>query len=947
MRYYEYLIDSNTPHIKEHALIKINEYSYNNPIGAVNSYMYKMLKNSIYFIAYREDDKGIYAVLSFDEKKYTLTDAFDSTREILKDVFQIINYHSEPHEITIYQCLDRLNEARRRELLVEGIHRYIEATNLFVHEYMIDKEHYYFEFQESIVPDGSISAEDIYDDSVKKELENIASHNNFPVIEGNVVHYVISGRSLEAVLDITKALTKHLLDANRIHSRRIEMISEIHPHMYNNNIRLLEKIIENNTGGVIIIDLTEKFGHDPVEYKMTCKYLERVLKEYRNQCLFIFTYNMDSPGFAYTLLPELKKYVIPVMLREGSGDRKTAINYLKTQISKSEYSKYAKQANEFMKQYPGNSFSQTDVLAAYEKFEPWCLNKNILQAYDYNLSDDFMLDRSSNAISAEESLNKMIGLGLVKEKIKNIIAADIVEKERKARRGLSYKTGTMHMVFSGNPGTAKTTVAQLFARLSKEKGVLKSGAFVERAGLDLDGLGCITAIREAFDAAKGGVLFIDEAYSLCSSAAITVLIQELEAKREDVIVILAGYDDRMRDFMKRNEGLKSRIPYWIDFPDYNEDELTDIFKLMIKDRGFTITDEAVNEAYSIFEKMCRVDNFGNGRYARNLLENAIQAQSSRLIKKKNSVSNIGKKELFLITHDDIKTLDDATKNARKPGAARKELNEMIGLSSTKKIINKAVASLKLKKTCQERGISKDNSSYHMVFTGNPGTAKTTVARLFAEIMKDEKVLPTGTFVEVGRADLVGDHVGATALLVKEKFKEAQGGVLFIDEAYSLCDGYTNGYGDEAINTIVQEMENNRDRIIVIFAGYPKPMEKFLDRNPGMASRIAFKVAFDDYSMDELCMITKLMLKNRQMTITTSAMEKLRDNFNAVVGSTDFGNGRYVRKMLEEAEMNMAERIFSSYATDIPTKALTTIEEEDIPEASPTNENNKQPLGFHL
>ena len=153
----------------------------------------------------------------------------------------------------------------------------------------------------------------------------------------------------------------------------------------------------------------------------------------------------------------------------------------------------------------------------------------------------------------------------------------------------------------------------------------------------------------------------------------------------------------------------------------------------------------------------------------------------------------------------------------------------------------------------------------MVFTGNPGTAKTTVARLFAEIMKDEAILSTGKFVEVGRADLVGQHVGHTAPLVKKKFRDAQGGVLFIDEAYSLCDSYENGFGDEAINTIVQEMENHRDDVIVIFAGYPEPMKQFLDRNPGMQSRIAFQIEFEDYTTEELCAITKL-LRLRKWTI---------------------------------------------------------------------------------
>ena len=232
----------------------------------------------------------------------------------------------------------------------------------------------------------------------------------------------------------------------------------------------------------------------------------------------------------------------------------------------------------------------------------------------------------------------------------------------------------------------------------------------------------------------------------------------------------------------------------------------------------------------------------------------------------------------------------------------------------------------------------------MVFTGNPGTAKTTVARLFAEILKDEKVLPTGTFVEVGRADLVGDHVGATAPLVKRKFREAQGGVLFIDEAYSLCDSYENGFGDEAINTLVQEMENHSDDVIVIFAGYTDPMHRFLDRNPGMLSRIAFQVGFEDYTTDELCDITKLMVSEKQITFTDAAMNKLRQNYDIVRGENDYGNGRFVRKMLEEAEMNLAERVLQYKESEITKELITTIEECDIPNLSSRKRAIKR-IGF--
>ena len=145
-----------------------------------------------------------------------------------------------------------------------------------------------------------------------------------------------------------------------------------------------------------------------------------------------------------------------------------------------------------------------------------------------------------------------------------------------------------------------------------------------QAGTTVKDMGCVSAIREAFIAAKGGVLFIDEAYAMKSDTAITVLLQEMENQREDVIVILAGYNERMKAFMKRNEGLKSRIPYWIDFPDYTAEELTDIFKLMIHEKGFCVTDDAIKEAHYIFEKVRNIDDFGNGRYVRNLMERAVR-----------------------------------------------------------------------------------------------------------------------------------------------------------------------------------------------------------------------------------------------------------------------------------------------------------------------------------
>lgn len=945
MRYYSLVLNANKEEIKENARVNLREYGYDSTFAAINNYMSKNMKNNFSFCVYREGENVIYSTFSYDEKFEEFNVAYDYILEMLNEAFQIRKVAEKPEEITMYQFLDYISEARRREY-TNTWSRLIETSRLWLYNYYYGStENLHYNFTEKIISEKSKKGTWLYDECLKKELLNIETHANDSELKGNMVHYIISCHSSEAANDMAEALMQSLLAAKRISSKRMEIISEIEPDIYRHHNNRLEEIIENNYGGVIVFNLSEKFGTEPTDYVIAAKYIEKLVRQYRNQCLFVFTYNMDNPGFSYYLLPQLKKYIIPVALREGTGDRKAAINYMKELIKNSEYAKYSSQASEYMKLFPGNKFTQTDVLTAYEQFESWCLNKNILKAYDYDTAEDFLLDRDENEESSYEKLQKLVGLALVKNQIDSIIATDIVEKERKKRRGKNYQTSSMHMIFGGNPGSAKTTVAKLFAGIAKEKGILKSGAFVERGGMDLDGLGCVGAIREAFLAAKGGVLFIDEAYSMKSDTAVTALIQEMENQRDNVIVILAGYNERMQDFIEINEGLKSRVPYWVEFPDYTADELTEIFSVMMSERGFSATDDAVKEAHYIFEKVRNTDNFGNGRYVRNLFEQAIKNQAVRLLELRENVSDIRKKEMFLLTKDDIASLNEGLTEERAVGTAKKELEEMIGLSSAKAIISKAISNYKLNKLCMERGILRNKSSLHMVFTGNPGTAKTTVARLFAEIMKDEKVLSTGNFIETGRADLVGDHVGATAKLVKKKFKEAQGGVLFIDEAYSLCDGYKGGYGDEAINTLVQEMENHRDDVIVIFAGYPKPMKEFLDRNPGMLSRIAFQVEFEDYSMDELCEITKLMLSQKKMNITETAMEKLRAIYEVVREENDYGNGRFVRKMLEEAEMNLAERILQIGDAEITNEMITTIEETDIPTHDFTKKEEKRTIGF--
>ena len=263
------------------------------------------------------------------------------------------------------------------------------------------------------------------------------------------------------------------------------------------------------------------------------------------------------------------------------------------------------------------------------------------------------------------------------------------------------------------------------------------------------------------------------------------------------------------------------------------------------------------------------------------------------------------------------------------GSALSRLDKLVGLSDVKRLAKEIIAANVIEKKRMDVISKYHKNAMHMVFTGNPGSAKTTVARLIADVLKEEKVLETGEFVECGRADLVARYVGWTAKTVHDKFREANGGVLFIDEAYSLVDD-SNTFGAEAINTIVQEMENYRDNVLVIFAGYPDKMEKFLDENEGLRSRISFHIDFPDYSVEELKQIFLLMAKDRGYTVEDDALKAAGKLFADAVQIEDFGNGRYARNVLEQSIMNQSFRLYTEYSgKEIPKEELFILKKEDI------------------
>ena len=258
-----------------------------------------------------------------------------------------------------------------------------------------------------------------------------------------------------------------------------------------------------------------------------------------------------------------------------------------------------------------------------------------------------------------------------------------------------------------------------------------------------------------------------------------------------------------------------------------------------------------------------------------------------------------------------------------------ELNALTGLSGVKAEVNTLINMLTIKKIREERGLKTANTSKHLVFLGNPGTGKTTVARLLSKIYRRIGVLEKGQLIEVDRSELVAGYVGQTALKTKEKIDEAIGGILFIDEAYTLAKG-GNDFGQEAIDTILKAMEDKRDNLVVIVAGYSKPMEDFLNSNPGLRSRFNKNIVFEDYSESELFSIFMNFCKTYDMKLSIQAENTLKCYLAWLVNNkpANFANGREMRNLFETALSNQANRL--AKAVELTDEKLNEIEKEDLP-----------------
>lgn len=533
----------------------------------------------------------------------------------------------------------------------------------------------------------------------------------------------------------------------------------------------------------------------------------------------------------------------------------------------------------------------------------------------------------------EKSLAEIIGMESVKKIIRTQYTMLQANKKRKDANISVDTTQSLNMIFAGNPGTGKTTMARVVAEMFHSMDILKSGQLVEidKGGLIAEYVGqTAKKTEEVFKSALGGVLFIDEAYAITNDGSsygqecIDTLVKLIEDYRGEIVVILAGYSKEMKEFMKANSGLESRFPLRIDFPDYSATELFDISKQMISRRGFILaegTDRVIEEEIIRLKRHANASS-GNGRMVRNFIEDIIRRQSSRV-----ATTDVTENDLAVIIPADVKV--DSTSVSGFD--LENELSKVIGLELVKRYIRSLNARLKLQSERKKAGLKTDTTqTMHMIFAGNPGTGKTMMARTVANVLYNMNVIQTNKLIETDRSGLVAGYVGQTAIKTRAVIESALGGVLFIDEAYALAQGGENDFGQEAIDTLVKMMDDNRDRLVVILAGYSDDMQHFLEANAGLQSRFVNIIEFPDYTTDELLQIADGLYSEQGYVLSEAGRVALRNKLTVAKEDRQFGNGRYVRNVFERSLNNQALRL--SNVTELTREDLTIITETDIKEA---------------
>ena len=565
---------------------------------------------------------------------------------------------------------------------------------------------------------------------------------------------------------------------------------------------------------------------------------------------------------------------------------------------------------------------------------------------EHGINTEQQSDEHELPNNLDKYFEDIVGMESVKDqlnRIYNAVKIKLLRDKKLMERGEmpTKNSSGYNFIILGNPGTGKSMVAKMIAKILYDINIRTSDSTAEADRSKLIGAHIGETeqkVTEVMNSADGGTLIIDEAHTLYREEsendfgreAIDALLKEMEERKQSLSVIIAGYKEPMMNMIKNsNSGFASRFAYTIELPDYSDDELIEIAKLFAKEHNCelgTNADAAIRKSIH-HDKID--DTFGNARYIRELVNKAIEYQAERLQK----AESIEDDDLFTLKAEDFWTGSFEEKGVKEYLA---ELNALTGLESVKREVNSLINKISVNMEMEKRGlaVSDDFGTLHMAFKGNPGTGKTTVARIIGNLYASMGVLKRGdVFVECSRATLVGQYQGHTAANVKKVVQSAMGGILFVDEAYSLVQSQGDSFGREAVDTLVAEIENNRKNLVVIFAGYSKDMDEFFRNNQGLRSRVPVELIFEDYSEEELFDICNNMFAAKNYHLENEmAKAKLRALIRDKAVRVDFGNARGVRNLVDNIIRKQNVRLAAALqenASQVTNEMLTMITFQDI------------------
>jgi Holliday junction resolvasome RuvABC ATP-dependent DNA helicase subunit len=481
-----------------------------------------------------------------------------------------------------------------------------------------------------------------------------------------------------------------------------------------------------------------------------------------------------------------------------------------------------------------------------------------------------------------------------------------------------------HVLLVGPDGTGQRLAARAYARALAGIGV-GSGAVRSTSAVDLVGsatwqMNPLLRTAEQFDLAGNGVLLVERLDQLVLADGGVDALEEIRRRLSDrgcpVTVVATALPGGTGSLASVNPDLLRRLRV-ARTNDLDGTELVALVERMASERGFSLDDDARAAAVDILGAAKPAGTFRNARLAEALVERAL---AERPLSDAAAV----------LTAEDLRRAglpNLAAETAPEAEAVLAEIDSLVGLQGVKAELQRMLAEAALAGPRTRAGLKLASPTRHMVFVGNPGTAKTTIARLLAQAMAAHGLLATGQLVEVTRADLVGRYIGQTAPRVAAAVERAVGGVLFIDEAYSLVQGYGNDFGHEAVAILLKLMEDHRDEVVVIAAGYPEEMRRFLESNPGFASRFARTIDFPDYDTADLVRIFDRFGSLAGAEVTPAAHRKIDGHLAKLPRDKHFANGRTVRNLFERLLAAQAGRVHA--IADPSDEQLRTITEEDV------------------